>query len=256
MIYTALTKKALQICFDAHKDQTDKARIPYVTHPLHLAEQMPDETTTVVALLHDVVEDSDRYELDDIIAAGFPKVVTDALALLTHDESVPYMDYVAALKGNPIARLVKLADLEHNSDYSRIDEVTPREVERIKKYQKAKELLLGDIGPEDTDPGEENEEGIRIGTSCPEYNGVILVGMRAGQIVPQMMWFDNPGEYYAAVIHDGSPVPEGYKAVARYEGFVDSITVDGHYAEFIGKEIVFYRKGEDGCMVTVKHEKV
>ena len=54
MLYTDLTKKALKICFDAHKDQLDKAGIPYVTHPLHLAEQMPDETSTVVALLHDL----------------------------------------------------------------------------------------------------------------------------------------------------------------------------------------------------------
>ena len=141
MIYTALIKKALKICFDAHKEQVDKAGIPYVTHPLHLAEQMPDEVSTVVALLHDVVEDSD-YTMEDIIAAGFPKEVTDALALLTHDESVPYMEYIAALKDNPIARRVKLADLEHNSDLSRIDEVTPRDLERIEKYRKAKELLL------------------------------------------------------------------------------------------------------------------
>ncbi len=256
MIYTPLTKEALRICFDAHKEQVDKAGISYVTHPLHLAEQMPDETTTVVALLHDVVEDSDRYKLEDITAAGFPKVVTDALALLTHDKSVPYMEYVAALKDNPIARLVKLADLEHNSDISRIAEVTPEDVLRIEKYKKAREILLGHIGPEDTDTSEENEDCVRMGTSCAEYNGVILVGMKSGQIVPKMMWFDIPGEYYAAVIHDGSSVPEGYKEVARYEGFVDVITVHGHYAQFIGKEIIFYRKGEDGCIVTVKHEKV
>ena len=104
---------------------------------------MPDEMTTVVALLHDVVEDSD-YTMEDIVAAGFPKEVTDALALLTHDEAVPYMEYVAALKENPIAKRVKLADLEHNSDLSRIDEVTPRDLARIEKYQKAKELLLRD----------------------------------------------------------------------------------------------------------------
>ena len=255
MIYTDLTKKAMKLCFEAHKDQFDKSGIPYVLHPLHVAEQMPDEITTVVALLHDVVEDTD-YTLEDISAAGFPKVVTDALALLTHSKSVPYMEYVAALKENPIARLVKLADLVHNSDLSRIAEVTPEDVLRIKKYKKAREILLGNIAPEDTDASEENEECVRMGTSCEEYNGVILVGMKSGQIVPKMMWFDIPGEYYAAVIHDGSPVPDGYREVARYEGFVDVITVHGHYAQFVGKEIVFYRKGEDGCIVTVKHEKV
>ena len=59
MIYTGLTKKALKLCFEAHKEQVDKSGMPYVFHPFHLAEQMTDEATTVVALLHDVVEDTD-----------------------------------------------------------------------------------------------------------------------------------------------------------------------------------------------------
>ena len=140
MIYTEMTKSAMKICFDAHKDQVDKSGIPYVTHPLHLAEQMPDETTTTVALLHDVVEDSD-YTMEDLAAAGFPKAVTDALALLTHDESVPYMEYVAALKHDPIAKCVKLADLRHNSDLSRIDHPTDKDLARVEKYHQAIRLL-------------------------------------------------------------------------------------------------------------------
>ena len=70
MIYTEKTKKALKLCFEAHKDQTDKSGLPYVFHPFHLAEQMPDEDTTIVALLHDVVEDTD-YTLDDLRRMGF-----------------------------------------------------------------------------------------------------------------------------------------------------------------------------------------
>ncbi|MBR0135975.1 MAG: GTP pyrophosphokinase [Clostridia bacterium] len=141
MIYTDLTKKALKFCFEAHKDQQDKSGLPYVFHPFHLAEQMDTEETVCVALLHDVVEDTD-YTLEDLIAMGFPKPVTDALALMTHDENVPYLDYVAKLKDNPVARQVKLADLKHNSDLTRLDSVDEKALERVEKYRKAMELLL------------------------------------------------------------------------------------------------------------------
>jgi (p)ppGpp synthase/HD superfamily hydrolase len=141
MIYTELTKKALRLCFEAHKDQLDKSGLPYIFHPFHLAEQMDTEATVCVALLHDVVEDTD-YTLEDLIAMGFPKPVTDALALMTHDENVPYLDYVSKLKDNPIARQVKLADLKHNSDLTRLDRIDEKALERVEKYRKAMELLL------------------------------------------------------------------------------------------------------------------
>lgn len=141
MIYTELTKKALRLCFEAHKDQLDKSGLPYVFHPFHLAEQMDTEETVCVALLHDVVEDTD-YTLEDLIAMGFPKPVTDALALMTHDENVPYLDYVSKLKDNPVARQVKLADLKHNSDLTRLDRIDEKALERVEKYRKATELLL------------------------------------------------------------------------------------------------------------------
>ena len=140
MIYTTLTKKALRLCFKAHRDQLDKSGIPYVFHPFHVAESMPDEITTTVALLHDVVEDTD-YTLEDLAAMGFPPAVTDALALMTHDDSVPYLDYVAALKSNPVARCVKLSDLRHNSDLSRLDVVDEKALARVEKYRKAIEML-------------------------------------------------------------------------------------------------------------------
>ena len=114
--------------------------MPYVYHPFHVAEQMDDEYSTCVALLHDVAEDSDMT-LSDLRAEGFPDEVIDALALLTHDKNVPYMDYVKKIRTNPIATKVKLADLEHNSDLSRLDEVDQKALERVKKYQLAASLL-------------------------------------------------------------------------------------------------------------------
>ena len=140
MIYTPLTKKALKLCFEAHKNQVDKTGLPYVFHPFHLAEQMKDEYSTVCALLHDVVEDTE-YTFEDLIKMGFPNEVIEALKLLTHEDDVPYMDYVKALSVNPIAKAVKIADLTHNSDTSRLDVVDEWALKREEKYKKALEFL-------------------------------------------------------------------------------------------------------------------
>ena len=143
MIYTPLTKKALKISFKAHKDQMDKSGMPYVYHPFHLAEQMNDEYSTCVALLHDVVEDTD-ISLDDLASDGFPAEVIEALTLMTHNDNVPYMDYVRKIKTNPIATKVKQADLEHNSDLTRLDNVDDAALERKNKYRQALFILLSE----------------------------------------------------------------------------------------------------------------
>ena len=142
MIYTPLTKKALKLCFDAHKDQVDKTDMPYVFHPFHLAEQMTDEISTVCALLHDVIEDTD-YTFNDLIGMGFPKRVIEVLSLLTHDEDVPYMDYVKGISVDPVAKQVKLADLRHNSDLSRMDSVDEYAYRINEKYKAAIAFLEG-----------------------------------------------------------------------------------------------------------------
>lgn len=140
MIYKELTKKALKIMFEAHKDQVDKCGMPYVFHPFYLANQMDDEISTVVALLHDVIEDT-SYTFSDLLDLGFPPVVCDTLKFLTHDENVNYLDYVRNIKQNEIATKVKIADLKHNSDLSRLDNVTTKDYERVIKYKQALEIL-------------------------------------------------------------------------------------------------------------------
>ena len=140
MIYTHLTNEAMKLAYNAHNGQTDKGGIPYIFHPYHLAEQMPDEYTTCVALLHDVVEDTD-ITLEKIYAI-FPKEVADAVAAMTHAEDEPYLDYVRRVRENPIARIVKLADLRHNSDQTRManaDEATLAYFQE--KYRRAFEIL-------------------------------------------------------------------------------------------------------------------
>ena len=140
MIYTAKTKMALKLCFEAHKEQRDKSGLPYVFHPFHLAEQMQTEETTIVALLHDLVDDTE-YTIADLTEMGFDKAVTDAIALMTHAKGVEYMAYVRAIKENPIARTVKLADLQHNADLTRLDSIDEKALRRREKYLEAIRLL-------------------------------------------------------------------------------------------------------------------
>ena len=139
MIYTELTIKAMVLAYSAHHGQFDKGGVPYIFHPIHLAEEMDDEISTCVALLHDTVEDT-SVTLEDL-AKEFPAEVVNAVRLLTHSEDVDYFDYVRAIKQNPIAVKVKLADLRHNSDLTRLEEITPEALERVEKYKAALALL-------------------------------------------------------------------------------------------------------------------
>lgn len=140
MIVTRLTEKAFGICLVAHAGQVDLAGNPYFEHPVHLAEQMGEEATTCAALLHDVIEYTDTT-LDDLARAGMSDEVVEAVELLSHKRGVPYMEYIEGLADNPIARKVKLADLEHNSDLSRLPEVTERDLKRVEKNKRAIDLL-------------------------------------------------------------------------------------------------------------------
>ena len=140
MIYTAMTRMAMKLCFETHKDQLDKTGLPYVFHPFHLAEQMDDEISTVCALLHDVVEDSD-ITFEDLAKMGFSGEIIDVLKLLTHAEEVTYMDYVREIKKNPTATKVKIADLKHNSDTTRLDVVDEWAIKRNEKYAEALRIL-------------------------------------------------------------------------------------------------------------------
>ena len=143
LMYTPLTKKALRICFDAHGGQADKSGLPYVIHPLHLAEQMETEYEVCAALLHDAVEDG-GCALEDLRKAGMPNEVVEAVRCLTRTRQARYLDYIAALRKNPIACRVKLADLAHNSDLNRLDNVTGQDRRRVLKYRMAQAVLQSD----------------------------------------------------------------------------------------------------------------
>ena len=145
MVYTELTNKAMKIAYAAHHGQLDYNGIPYIFHPIHLAEQMDDEISCCAALLHDVVEDT-AVTMDDL-AKEFPAEVIDVLKLLTHNDNVEYFSYVREIKSNPIAKKVKLADIAHNSDQTRCigSDLSPQQLENWKaKYEKATKILTED----------------------------------------------------------------------------------------------------------------
>ncbi|MEZ4517813.1 MAG: GTP pyrophosphokinase [Chloroflexota bacterium] len=135
-------EQAIRIALDAHAGVVDKSGQPYILHPLTLMLQMETEEERITAVLHDVVEDSD-ISLDDLARLGFPTQVLEALELLTHDrDTLPYLDYVAAISTNPLARTVKLADLQHNMDIRRLPlELTEADLQRLATYRQAWELL-------------------------------------------------------------------------------------------------------------------
>ena len=148
MVYTPLTNKALIYAYNAHHGQLDYNGIPFIFHPLHLAEQMDDEISCCAALLHDIVEDT-ALTLDDL-RKEFPEEVVEIVSLLTHGDSAEYnyedyFDYIRAIRAHPTARKIKLADISHNSDQSRCTGagLPPEKLEWWKqKYQKALAILM------------------------------------------------------------------------------------------------------------------
>lgn len=135
-------RRAFQTALEAHRGQVDKAGVEYINHPLTVAAQVSDDVSAViVALLHDTIEDT-ALTLDELREKiPLTDEETAALTLLTHDEKIPYLDYVAAVKSNPLARRVKVADLKHNSDLSRIKNPASKDFARVEKYRAALKIL-------------------------------------------------------------------------------------------------------------------
>lgn len=134
-------ERAVQLAIFAHKGQVDKAGKPYIMHPIAVASMQDTEEGFIVGMLHDVVEDSD-LTLDDLLKQGFSNEVVEAVELLTHSKDEDYMTYVKRLKGNELAIKVKIADLTHNSDLSRLPVITEKDIQRVEnKYRPAIEFL-------------------------------------------------------------------------------------------------------------------
>lgn len=140
MIYTNQTIKAINLAYKKHQNQFDKAGVPYIFHPYHLAENMETEDRCIIALLHDLIEDTDTT-FEDLEKLGFSKYVISVLKLLTHEKNIDYYEYIKNLSVNKDAIIVKLADLKHNSDLSRLPKITQKDKDRFEKYQKCIKYL-------------------------------------------------------------------------------------------------------------------
>jgi hypothetical protein len=129
-------ERAIAIAAQAHEGQTDRGGAPYILHPLRLMMSLATAEERIVAVLHDVVEDSE-LTFEDLQNEGFAPEVLEALKAVTKMEAEDYGDFVLRAAANPIGRRVKLADLRDNSDLSRIPAPTARDYERKAKYERA-----------------------------------------------------------------------------------------------------------------------
>jgi (p)ppGpp synthase/HD superfamily hydrolase len=135
-------EKAIEIAARAHAGQIDKAGAPYVFHPLRLMLAVTGQNERMAAVLHDVVEDT-AVTLDDLRAAGFPPEVIEAVDILTKREGESRLDAAVRASRNPVARVVKLADVEDNMDLRRIADPTEKDYDRLKEYDQVRALLEG-----------------------------------------------------------------------------------------------------------------
>lgn len=132
---------AIKLCYEAHKNQVDKGGSPYYLHPIYVALNMESEEQKIVALLHDVIEDTE-ITIDDLRKKGFSEKIIEAVDAITK-KGESYEEYLKKVKDNELAKAVKIEDIKNNMDVSRLKEITEKDIARIEKYKKALAYLLG-----------------------------------------------------------------------------------------------------------------
>ena len=137
-----LLGRAARIAAVAHEHQVDKVGEAYILHPLRLMSRAQTDDERIVALLHDVVEDSDRTS-KALAEEGFPQRIVDAIGCLTNREGESYDDFISRVLTNSLAVRVKLLDIEDNMDMTRLGALTDKDIERLRKYHAARQRLLG-----------------------------------------------------------------------------------------------------------------
>ena len=136
-----MLERAIQIAVEAHKGQIDKGGSPYILHPLRVMGNVDGESEKIVAVLHDVVEDS-NWTFEALLAEGFSNEVIEALKSVTkNSDNEDYDSFIQRAMQNPIGRKVKIADLRDNLDVTRIAELGDKDLQRINKYKKALKIL-------------------------------------------------------------------------------------------------------------------
>lgn len=135
-----LTNLALEIAKVAHDGQLDKSGTEYINHPIYLASKFEDEDLKIIALLHDVIEDS-NIRVSHLTPFGFKDEILVSLSYLTRNYNEEYFNYIRRIKNNELAKKVKIEDLKHNMDLSRFKNPTEKDFKRNEKYKKALEIL-------------------------------------------------------------------------------------------------------------------
>ncbi|WP_173911176.1 guanosine-3',5'-bis(diphosphate) 3'-pyrophosphohydrolase [Acinetobacter sp. Marseille-Q1618] len=134
-------EKAIALAAKKHAGQLDKANQPYIFHPLRLMLKVNTPEQQIVAVLHDILEDTDTT-IVDLISLGFSQTIVDAIVSLTKKSGESRIDAAHRAVQNPIARVVKLADVADNMDLTRIVNPTQKDLQRLEEYQKVRDILL------------------------------------------------------------------------------------------------------------------
>jgi (p)ppGpp synthase/HD superfamily hydrolase len=139
-------ERAIEIAVSAHKGQLDKGGSPYILHPLSVMMALNSEDEKIVGVLHDVVEDNEAWTFERLEIEGFSISVIEALKSVTKlSENEDYDDFITRCIGNDIGRKVKIADLRHNLDATRIDKIGERDIDRLNKYKRAHARILEEV---------------------------------------------------------------------------------------------------------------
>ena len=131
-----LIEKSLDIALSSHKGQKDKAGETYILHPLRVMSKMETEKEMSVAILHDVIEDSEMTS-EDLLQSGIPEIIVDALICLTKNRNESYEEFIDRICLNDLARKIKIADIQDNINILRLTEVADKDLDRVVKYHKA-----------------------------------------------------------------------------------------------------------------------
>ncbi len=259
MYYTKRTRRAMEICLDAHKGQVDKGGFPYCFHPFHLAEKARSESECIVSLLHDVLEDSDKYSLETLweeLNLTFEE--REALRFLTHEKGLTYFEYIKRLAHNDLARTIKMRDLHHNLDRKRLmgQKDEKRDAKRqclsylrdLERYEKIEKTInkMDEILKEETsliayggDSDFEDDDGY-LGEKENAHS-------QAEEIINRVRQYDaKHGTHYSAefsresggFISISSFIMAGYDKEEIYQALIRGVNIWHLREELVGKEEV------------------
>ncbi|EKQ68177.1 hypothetical protein OsccyDRAFT_2697 [Leptolyngbyaceae cyanobacterium JSC-12] len=141
---SGLLARAIAIAASAHQNQRDRSNAPYILHPLRMMMRGQTLEEQIVAVLHDVVEDSD-WTLEQLADEGFPSEIVDAIACLTRCEQESYDEFIARILSNSLATRVKRYDLEDNMTLTRLGQLTNKDMERLHRYHTAYQRIMAKL---------------------------------------------------------------------------------------------------------------